>query len=143
MGRTHCSYIVDRLYNFNNTGKSDPSMKASFLAKMKKQCPPRYEKDQPDPLVSLNPEFGSNFSFTNSYYSRVLHHESVLGIDQQQIFGNDTELITAEFAASFEDFRKSFALSMNRMGSIGVLTGNQGEIRENCRFTNKKNPKRV
>ncbi|KAE8695548.1 putative peroxidase 61 [Hibiscus syriacus] len=91
MGRTHCGFIVDRLYNFNNTGKPDP----------------------------------------------MLTHEAVLEVDQQLLYGDDTKQITEEFAAGLEDFRRSFALSMSRMGNIEVLTGKQGEIRKNCRRTNK------
>ncbi|XP_022722873.1 probable peroxidase 61 [Durio zibethinus] len=140
MGKTHCSFIEDRLYNFNNTGKPDPSMKASFLADMRKQCPPRLKKDQSNPMVFLNPASGSKCNFTNSYYSRVLTNEAVLGVDQQLLFGNDTKQITQEFASGFEDWRRSFALSMSRMGNIKVLTGKDGEIRKNCRFTNKNYP---
>lgn len=137
VGRTHCSYVVDRLYNFNGTGKPDPSMGASFVTEMKRLCPQRLQKGQSDPLVYLDPESGSNYKFTQSYYSRIQSHKAVLEVDQQLIFGNDTAQITDEFAAGFEDFRKSFALSMSRMGNINVLTGNQGEIRQNCRITNK------
>ncbi|CBI17684.3 hypothetical protein VitviT2T_007530 [Vitis vinifera] len=136
LGRTHCSYIENRLYNFNGTNKPDPSMDTSFLAEMKKKCPQRVKKGQSDPLVFLNPESGSSHNFTNSYYSRILSHKAVLGVDQQLLFGDDTEQITEEFAAGFEDFRRSFALSMSRMGNLQVLTGSQGEIRENCRVRN-------
>lgn len=139
MGRTHCSYVLDRLYNFNGTGKRDPSMDESLVTEMRKLCPERL-KGQPDPLVFLNPESGSNYKFTQSYYSRILSHKAVLEVDQQLLFGNDTAQIIQEFAPGsdgFEDFRKSFALSISRMGNIKVLTGNQGEIRRNCRFTNK------
>ncbi|KAF2321996.1 hypothetical protein GH714_005317 [Hevea brasiliensis] len=73
-----------------------------------------------------------------TFYKRVLSYKSVLGVDQQLLFSNDTLEITQEFAAGFEDLRKSFALSMNRMGNINVLTGNAGEIRRNCSVVNKK-----
>ncbi|GLT45843.1 hypothetical protein SLA2020_196460 [Shorea laevis] len=97
MGRTNCSYILDRLYNFNGTER------------------------QTRPWMHL----------------LILSHKAVFEVDQQLLYGNDTAQITEEFAAGFEDFRKSFALSMSRMGNIKVLTGNQGEIRRNCRFTNQ------
>ncbi|GMY32594.1 probable peroxidase 61 [Fagus crenata] len=136
LGRTHCSYVVDRLYNFNGTGKPDPSMDASFITGLKRLCPQRLKKGQIDPLVFLNPESGSNYKFTQSYYSRIKSHKAVLEVDQQLLFGNDTAQITDEFAAGFEDLRKSFALSMSRMGNINVLTAKEGEIRRNCRLTN-------
>ncbi|XP_054811981.1 probable peroxidase 26 [Prosopis cineraria] len=136
MGRTHCSFIVDRLYNYNGTGKPDPAMNVTFVDTLRKLCPSR-KKGQHDPLVFLNPQSGSHFTFTESYYQRILSHEAVLGVDQQLLYGDDSSQITEEFAAGFEDFRRSFALSMYRMGNINVLTGNKGEIRRNCRYANK------
>ncbi|XP_050373842.1 probable peroxidase 26 [Argentina anserina] len=136
MGKTHCRYILDRLYNFKGTKKPDPNMDPSFLSSMRKLCPPKTQKGQTDPLVYLNPQSGSHYNFTESYYSRVLSKKAVLGIDQQLLFGEDTKDITDEFAATFEDFRRSFAYSMSRMGAIKVLTGDQGEIRQNCRVPN-------
>ncbi|KAL9436815.1 hypothetical protein AB3S75_022792 [Citrus x aurantiifolia] len=137
MGQTRCRYIVDRLYNYKNTGKPDPSMNTTLLNQLRKECPPRTRKGQSDPLVYLNPETGSSYRFSESYYSRVKTHEAVLGVDQQLSNGdNNTLQIVDEFAAGFEDFRKALALSMSRMGSINVLTGKQGEIRRNCRCTN-------
>ncbi|XP_030470348.1 probable peroxidase 61 [Syzygium oleosum] len=133
MGKTNCSFITDRLYNFNNTGKPDPSMDSSFLAQMRDQCPPN-SKNQ----VYLDPDSGSSYSFSKFFYARVLKHEAVLGIDQQIASNNDSSQIAQEYDASFEDFRKMFALSMSRMGNIKVLTGNQGQIRENCRVVNGK-----
>ncbi|ONK72106.1 uncharacterized protein A4U43_C04F15770 [Asparagus officinalis] len=44
--------------------------------------------------------------------------------------------IANEFANGFEDFRRYFALGMARLGSLGVLTGKEGEVRNNCRRTN-------
>ncbi|XP_027344015.1 probable peroxidase 61 [Abrus precatorius] len=139
IGRTHCRYVVDRLYNFNGTGNADPSMTATLLETLRELCPPR-RKGQPDPLVYLNPESGSTYNFTESYYKRVLDDQAILGIDQQLRKSNDTEQITEEFAAGFKDLKKSFAESMYHMGNIRVLTGKQGEIRRNCRYTNKGNP---
>ncbi|KAF3455761.1 hypothetical protein FNV43_RR00403 [Rhamnella rubrinervis] len=137
MGRTHCSFIEDRLYNFNGTKKPDPTMDKTFLNEMRDICKPRSKRER-DEIVYLNPESNSNYNFTESYYQRVLKNKAVLGVDQQLLYGPDTKEITQEFAKGFEDFRKSFALSMNRMGTINVLTGNQGEIRRNCQVINNK-----
>lgn len=136
MGKTHCSHILNRLYNFKSTGKPDPSMNTTLVSQLRYLCPPRTQKGQTDPLVYLNPDSGSSNSFTNSYYSRVLSHNAVLGVDQELLNNDDSEQITHEFASDFEDFRKLFALAMWRMGSINVLTGTAGEIRRDCRVTN-------
>lgn len=136
MGTTHCSYILDRLYNLNNTGKPDPTMNKSLLEDLQKTCPLINKKRQSQQLVFLNPDNAKNYKFTNSYYKRLLANKSILGVDQQLLYGTDTNELTHEYADYFEEFRKAFALSITRMGSIGVLTGNKGQIRRNCRLTN-------
>ncbi|KAG9142234.1 hypothetical protein Leryth_007672 [Lithospermum erythrorhizon] len=138
MGRTHCKNIRDRLYNFKNTGKPDPSMDKTVLNSLRKQCPQTLKRGQHDPLVYLTPESGGQFKFTNSYYKNVLANKSVLGVDQQLSVGNDdTQQIVNDYASSFEQFRRIFAFSISRMGGLRVLTGTKGEIRRNCRVPNK------
>ncbi|KAF3788306.1 putative peroxidase 61 [Nymphaea thermarum] len=71
---THCSYILDRLHNFNCPGQPDPTMKPSLLAQLKKN-----RKNGADPTVFLNPDSGNLYKFNNSYDSRILQKEAVLG----------------------------------------------------------------
>ncbi|KAL5101089.1 hypothetical protein RYX36_005416 [Vicia faba] len=61
---------------------------------MRKLCPPKTKKGQHDPLVLLNPESGSDYSFRESYYKRILCNEVVLEINQQLLNGDDTKEIT-------------------------------------------------
>ncbi|KAD6453385.1 hypothetical protein E3N88_08090 [Mikania micrantha] len=98
--------ILDRLYNFNNTGKPDPTMEESALTYLRKQCPPKLRLGQPNPLINLNPS-NPTHRFTNSYYSRVLNNKAVLGVDQQLRYGGDTYDLTDEYASSIEDFKGS------------------------------------
>ncbi|KAL8210186.1 hypothetical protein R6Q57_006918 [Mikania cordata] len=136
MGRVRCSNILDRLYNFNNTGKPDPTMEESTLTYLRKQCPPKLRLGQPNPLINLNPS-NPTHRFTNSYYSRVLNNKAVLGVDQQLRYGGDTYDLTDEYASSIEDFKGEFAFSMSRMGGLKVLTGTNGQIRVDCRKVNQ------
>ncbi|CAI9108634.1 OLC1v1008287C1 [Oldenlandia corymbosa var. corymbosa] len=138
MGTTHCQYIRDRLYNFNNTGKPDPKMDKSLLKTLRNQCPQTTTKGTNDPVVYLNPKNGPKYEFTNNYYKGVKSYKAVLGIDQQQMWGNYS--FVDAYAKSFEAFRQEFALSISRMGGLKVLTGTNGEIRKNCRVTNRNNP---
>ncbi|KAL0392484.1 UNVERIFIED_CONTAM: putative peroxidase 61 [Sesamum radiatum] len=141
LGKTHCANIHDRLYNFDNTGKADPSMSKSSLNKLRQQCPKSLKNGQKDPTVFLTDKDGDQYRFTNNYYSNVLSYDSVLKVDQDLLFNYNTTQLVLEYAGKFEQFRREFALSMSRMGSLKVLTGKQGEIRQNCRVTNKNNPK--
>lgn len=140
-GGAHCRYIRDRLYNFNNTRKPDPTMDPTYVKTLQKMCGPTVVKGKPDPVIPLNSNSGLTYQFNNSYYSRIQNHKAVLGVDQQLLLGPDTVEIVDEFAAGFEDLRRSFAQSMSRMGSIWALTGDKGEIRRDCRYTNADNPK--
>ncbi|KAL3829203.1 hypothetical protein ACJIZ3_018005 [Penstemon smallii] len=140
LGKTHCGYVHDRLYNFNKTGKPDPVMSKSSLDKLKQQCPVSLNKGQQDPTVFLTDKYGPQYKFSNAYYSNVLSYDSVLKVDQDILFNNNMQEFVLDYAFSFEHFRKGFALSVSRMGSLKVLTGKQGEIRRSCRFTNKNNP---
>ncbi|CAN0857999.1 Probable peroxidase 61 [Linum grandiflorum] len=141
IGTTDCRYIVDRLYNFKNTKKPDPSLNKQVADELRKKCPrPTTSSNTTNWTVLLNPDSGNTYQLGNSYYKRALSYQSVLGVDQQLLYTNDTLQITQEFsqADGFEDWRRSVALSMARMGNINVLTGNAGEIRRNCRYTNKR-----
>lgn len=141
MGVTHCHYIYDRIHNFNHTGKPDPSMAPSLVRQLRRKCQPKRHDRHRDPTVFLNPTSGKNYTFENSYYKRVVRNLGVLGIDQQITSSADGKRIANQFASNFEDFRRYFAFTMSRMGSIGVLTGSQGEIRSHCRYTNANDPK--
>lgn len=140
MGKTHCAKFRDRLYNFNNTKKSDPSMSKSTVEKLRKQCPQTLKKGQSDPSVFLTDKRGDEYRYSNTYYTNVLAHSSVLQVDQELLRSYNTTQLVLEYAGKLEYFRREFALSISRMGSLKVLTGKQGEIRRNCRFTNKDNP---
>ncbi|KAJ8538559.1 hypothetical protein K7X08_027780 [Anisodus acutangulus] len=137
MGQAHCSSFYDRLYNFKGTGQPDPSMKRSVLVTLRSQCP---KNKQTDPTVYFTPGYGSNYTFSNAFYTKVVAHESLLRVDQQLSYGGDTNELVNEYAQSFEQFRRGFALSISRMGGLKVLTGKNGEIRKDCKFTNKNNP---
>lgn len=140
LGKVRCRYIMDRLYNYKGTGKSDPSMAKSLRDKLVKQCPKTRKKGEHEGLVYLNPDAGSNYVLDNNYYTRILNKKGVLGVDQQLLYGNETLQLTLEYAVGFQDFKLELALAMARMGEIGVLTRSHGEIRRHCGYTNKDNP---
>ncbi|XP_010672273.2 probable peroxidase 61 [Beta vulgaris subsp. vulgaris] len=136
MGRARCRYIRDRLYNFKGTGKADPTLDTSKLEELRKQCPQTYKSGEHEKLVYLNND--SN-KFSSSYYNDVLANKAVLKIDQDLLYGNETQQLSEQFSfpdEGLQDYKKAFALSMYRLSNYNVLTGQQGEIRRNCHFTN-------
>lgn len=65
-------------------------MKKSLLKDLRQQCPPNTPNGNGDPLVYLNPAMasGRGLHFTNSYYKMIGSYQSVLGVDQQVLWGN-------------------------------------------------------
>lgn len=118
-------------------------MSRSRLDKLREQCPETLKKGQDDPTVFLTDNRGDEYKFTNAYYTNVLSHDAVLRADQELLYNYNTTQLTLEYACKFEQFRRQFAFSIARMGTLKVLTlkgNNQSEIRINCRYTNKNNP---
>lgn len=142
VGKAHCQYFRDRLYNFNGSGKADPSMNAGLVASLKYTCPLKgaTKNIKKDPTVFMTPASGKDYVFDNSYYIQVENHRALLGIDQALAYDNTTSAIAKENANNFDLYKFSIAYSMSKMSVIGVLTGTEGEIRQNCRIINKNNP---
>lgn len=78
---------------------------------------------------------GSGSSFDNNYYKILRQNKG--------LFQSDAALLTNKGASNIVDelldsdkFFTEFAQSMKRMGAVGVLTGNSGEIRKKCNVVN-------
>ncbi|KAK3146028.1 hypothetical protein QOZ80_3BG0260590 [Eleusine coracana subsp. coracana] len=140
MGFCHCSLITDRLYNFNSTGGSDPTMDAGLLSTLRDRCPPHSvtpQNETRDAIVPMNlvAPLGP-FGLDNSFFPSVLAGRAVLQIDQELTSSGMARRIAAIFAARPRNFQKQFARSMVKLGSVNVLTGKEGEVRLNCRRVN-------
>ncbi|KAG7599210.1 hem peroxidase superfamily [Arabidopsis suecica] len=112
VGVAHCSLFQDRL--------KDPTMDPRLKAKLNKTC-----SGPNDPSVFLDQT--SPFRVDNV----------ILRIDQNLGLDGLTKGFVSTFASSDRFFREKFAEAMQKMGEIGVLTGDSGEIRTNCRSTEK------
>ncbi|XP_020270723.1 probable peroxidase 61 [Asparagus officinalis] len=113
-------------------------MNPSLVAELRKTCTPNTTGSRiSNETVYLNSTSGNNnHSFQSSYFDHVLKNRDILRIDQQMITTMDGIRIAHEFANEFEDFKRYFVLGMARLGSLGVLTRKEGEIRNSCRRTN-------
>ncbi|KAJ1414405.1 Secretory peroxidase [Sesbania bispinosa] len=126
-GRAHCSLFQDRLYNFNNTGKPDPTLDTTYLQTLSKICP---NGGPGTNLANFDPTTPDKLD--KNYYSNLKVKKGLLQSDQELFStpGADTISIVNKFASSQDAFFESFKASMIKMGNIGVLTGKKGEIRK-------------
>ncbi|KAL5978248.1 hypothetical protein ACLOJK_029365 [Asimina triloba] len=136
IGFSHCLFFVDRLYSFMGTGLPDPDMGNTTLEILRKKCPlPTLQitNISLDPKVFLNQMTSTPFNLDNSFYHAALSGRAVLQLDQELAFNSLTNIMLERFASDPKAFRRKFSMSMIKLGNVGVLTGEAGEIRRNCR----------
>ncbi|XP_028083536.1 peroxidase 60-like [Camellia sinensis] len=132
VGVAHCSAFIDRLYNFKNTGKPDPSMNDELLTKLRSTCPQNATVDN---IANLDQNPRTSIIVDNSYYYQILKHRGVLQIDQELVYDLRTVLVV--LGATLElDFNIRFPHAMVNLGKVQVLTGTEGEIRKSCPAVN-------
>ncbi|WVY93799.1 hypothetical protein V8G54_032887 [Vigna mungo] len=133
-GRAHCFFILTRLYNFSGTGRPDPTLDPAYAQQLRNICP----QGGPNNLVNFDPTTPDRLD--KNYYSNLQVKRGLLQSDQELFStpGADTIALVNKFSADQNAFFSSFAKSMIKMGNIGVLTGNRGEIRKQCNFINKR-----
>ncbi|XP_031495338.1 peroxidase 5-like [Nymphaea colorata] len=131
IGRSHCTSFGNRLYSFNTTTAQDPSLDPTYAAQLRKQCP---QNPNATLVVPMNP--AAPYSLDNSYYSNILANRVLFTSDQTLLSSSSTAGLVSQNSRSPYLWLNRFADAMIKMGQIGVLTGNAGEIRSNCRVIN-------
>ena len=87
-----------------------------------------------DPTVSL--DFVTPNRLDDMYYKNLQNHRGLLTSDEALMTNPSTVHIVRKLGSRGGVWAKKFAKAMVHMGSIEVLTGNEGEIRKNCRLVN-------
>ncbi|KAL2926469.1 Peroxidase 5 [Bienertia sinuspersici] len=131
IGVSHCSSCIDRIHSFNSTNPQDPSMDPNFARLLKFKCPRNSLLDRKVFQDDVTPNW-----LDNSYYKNVINKRVLLNSDQSLMTSPKTANMVRYFSRQGNVWVKKFAKAMVLMGSIEVLTGQQGEIRNNCRIVN-------
>ncbi|XP_072968655.1 peroxidase 57-like [Typha angustifolia] len=134
VGITHCSFVSNRLYNFNGSGKQDPNMNVALVNALKQRCPLRSTFNN---AINLDQGPSSSLRVDNSYYKQLLLNKGILPIDQALTLDWSTRWIV-QLLGNSNLFPSLFNQAMVKLGSVQVLTGTQGEIRKSCRAVNKR-----
>ena len=129
IGRTSCGSIQYRLYNYQGSGKPDPSINPKYLNFLQRKC--RWASEYVD-LDATTPR-----NFDNKYYINLKKKMGLLSTDQLLYSDPRTSPLVSALTATPSIFEHQFAVSMSKYGIIEVLTGQgEGEIRTNCNFVN-------
>lgn len=129
IGRSTCASVKQRLYNFEGTGKPDPTLDLKYLNLLKTQC------SIDTNYVNLDATTPREFDV--AYYQNLGKKMGLLSTDQLLYSDSRTGSLVTLMATQPELFLSQFAVSMVKVGNANVLTGkNQGEIRLNCNYVN-------
>eukprot|EP00253_Pinus_taeda_P012457 PITA_12457 len=125
IGTSHCSSFSSRLYNFTGNGDMDPSLDKNYAAHLKIVCKPNDNKT----IVEMDP--GSFRTFDTHYYVNLKKRRGLFHSDDALLSSTEAEAyVNTEL--QFPSFLSDFATSMEKMGTIGVLTGSAGQIQRHC-----------
>ena len=123
-GRVRCGVV--RLF-LDNTDTN-----ANFRKNLTKACPVNGNPLKLNNLDSITPD-----QFDNVYYRNLERGQSLMGSDQTLwSTPGPNQAIVKDFARNQGNFFRQYALSSIKMGNLKPLTGEQGEIRTNCRAVN-------
>ncbi|XP_076912842.1 cationic peroxidase 1-like [Bidens hawaiensis] len=125
LGFAQCRTFRSRIYNVTNI---DPA----FASHLQTICP---QVGGDTMLAPLDP---TPSSFDVKYFSNLVSKKGILSTDQALFNGKDTSELVLKYSRNKKEFSRDFAKSMIKMGDMKPLTGNKGEIRQDCRKVNLK-----
>ncbi|KAK9988276.1 hypothetical protein SO802_028515 [Lithocarpus litseifolius] len=133
IGFAQCFTFKRRLFDFKGSGKPDPSLDPSSLSNLQSKCPNRDASNSN--LVPLDST--STDRFDNSYYTNLKSNTGLLESDQA-LMGDPQTAAMANFYSTMNQnyFYNDFSASMVKLGNVGVLTGQNGQIRKKCGSVN-------
>ncbi|KAG6551154.1 hypothetical protein Mapa_007389 [Marchantia paleacea] len=111
IGVAHCGAFFERLYNFEGTNETDPSMDASLAKFLKKRCP----IDKPLGLMALG---GTNGTFDTDYYKNLLTKRGLLESDVTLTSDSYGMEIVTKAVEEPSWFLTEFGIAMIKMGFI-------------------------
>ncbi|KAG6427409.1 hypothetical protein SASPL_111653 [Salvia splendens] len=129
VGRVHCINLVQRLYP-----TVDPTLDPDYAEYLKKRCP----SPNPDPkavLYSRN-DRETPMVLDNMYYNNIIKHKGLLVVDQQLVSDPNTYPFVQKMAADNGYFHDQFAKALLILSENNPVSGDEGEIRKDCRFVN-------
>lgn len=125
LGVGHCGSIVNRLYP-----QRDRNLGIVFYNVLRLRCPPRYS---PTTVVPNDLTF---LTFDTQYFAKALAGRGPFRVDGDVAANPQTRPILQLFSSNPNAFFQAFSSAFLKLSLTGLLTGNQGEIRRNCRFVN-------
>ncbi|MCL7050097.1 hypothetical protein MKW94_025808 [Papaver nudicaule] len=130
IGQARCSTFNASLESRSSSAEPGD---LGFLASLAQLC--SNNADSANPLAPF--DLATPATFDNQYFMNLWSGEALLPSDAALVAGNSPTLeIVQTYALHQETFFADFTRSMLKMGSLSPLTGENGQIRRNCRVIN-------
>ncbi|CAB4265906.1 unnamed protein product [Prunus armeniaca] len=133
IGSAHCGAFSDR-FQQDSKGKLkliDTSLDNAYAGELMRQCP---AGANPSTTVKIDPN--TSFAFDNQYFQNLIAHRGLFQSDSVLLSDDRTRKLVESLAQDQVIFFESWAQSFLKLASIGVKTGEEGEIRASCPTTN-------
>ncbi|XP_021276673.1 peroxidase 16 [Herrania umbratica] len=127
LGFSHCGRFSNRIYNFSPRSKIDPSLNFAYALQLRQMCPRNV-----DPRIAINMDPTTPRIFDNVYYKNLQQGKGLFTSDQILFTDRRSRNTVKLFASNNAAFQNAFVAAITKLGRVGVLTGNQGEIRRDC-----------
>lgn len=128
MGKARCLTFSSRLQSTSSTNRG-PEINLEFLQNLQQLC-------SVDVNALARLDLVTPATFDNQYYVNLLSGEGLLPSDQILVTQDQTREIIQSYVENPTVFFEDFKNSMLKMATLAPPTGNNGEIRSNCRFVN-------
>ncbi|PUZ67298.1 hypothetical protein GQ55_3G423700 [Panicum hallii var. hallii] len=139
IGVAHCNTFAARLSGGSgpSSAAADPTLNAAYAAQLRARCGPDPAAAASNNATAVPMDPGSPARFDAHYYVNLK-----LG---RGLFASDAALLADRRAAGMihrltrqAHFLQEFRNAVRKMGRVGVLTGERGEIRRDCRAVNSR-----
>nr|GEU86692.1 peroxidase 10 [Tanacetum cinerariifolium] len=128
IGLAQCFTFKNRLFDFKGTGLPDPNLDTSLATSLKTSCP--NVDNSNSNLNSL--DLVTTYQFDNAYYKNLMSNAGLLESDQALMGHPLTASMVKDYSMYPYLFYKDFATSMVKLGNIGIITGQNGQVRIKC-----------
>ncbi|KAI3909564.1 hypothetical protein MKW98_013981 [Papaver atlanticum] len=134
IGAAHCNAFSDR-FQENSKGEltlADKALDKVFASELMKRCPASASAS-----ITVNNDPGTSFVFDNQYYKNLIAHKGLFQSDSVLFSDARTKKLVEELSNNQDTFFQKWGDSFVRLSSVGVKTGDQGEIRRSCNVINQ------
>ncbi|XP_039135851.1 peroxidase 21-like [Dioscorea cayenensis subsp. rotundata] len=129
------SFILSRFQSIGINAEGTTALFRSIYAEyLKGRCP----SPEPDPkaVAYARNDRDTPMIIDNMYYKNLLKHKGLMLVDQQLVTDPSTSQFVEKMAVDNDYFYEKFTEALLLMSENNPVTGDEGEIRKDCRFVN-------